>query len=295
MQQDSLLEPTRLSARMQEAERLGYQSIWLTGGVRPGSPSPLETMAFAAGVTERIDLGIAVLISPLFSPLHLARSVATIDRLSAGRLTLGVGLGRGGDTYLTHGVPMPSHRGRHFEADVIALRSLLAEEITTAPDFGLSNEPRPLEPRQEPTPPIWFGARSDSALERAARLGDGWIGAGSMPLSDFRTALDKIHTYLSAHQREPATFEIAKRVLVHVGPRDTRTVEAIGHWFGMYHGDPSAGDRIMVWGSADQVVTELSRLRTQGVGTLVLSPVSDEDEQMHLLAEHVCQDVAAPA
>ncbi|MGH9044074.1 MAG: LLM class flavin-dependent oxidoreductase [Acidimicrobiales bacterium] len=288
IQHDFPVDPDVVAPRMRAAERLGFDGIWIIGGIRAGIPAPMETLAFAAGITNRISLGLAVLVSPLFTPLHVARSALTLDRLSQGRLILGLGLGHGGDSYRRHGIATPPHRGHHFEQGILAIASLLRNETTDAEDPPLHDEPRPLEPSRPGSPPLWIGGHAEAALDRAARLGDGWLGAGAMPIDAFYPALETLRARLDAHGRDSSQFVLGKRVMVHVGERDSSVAERLGAWFGRGTGDPSRAERVVVHGTPDDVIAGLSKMREHGAHALVLTPLFDVDEQMARLATEVC-------
>lgn len=287
---------TELAEYARQAEAAGFGSLWTVDGAGPGTMSPLVTLAHAAAVTSAPRLGVAVLRSALYSPLHLARELASVDRLCAGRLVVGVGLGNDRGAYARHGLS-PRRRAVRFERGLVLLRRLLTEPDISVdePWWSLHDQPRPLEPVQRPAPPLWFGARSRAALERAVRLGDGWIGAGSTSSADFVEALSTVRGALAADGRDPAGFAIAKRVYVHVGPHNPGTIAALERWFESRYHDGGMADRVMVAGQADDVVAGLSRLREAGVGTIVLSPVLDRLTQLHLLAEQVVPALPAPA
>src|SRR5690349_24157844 len=92
---DSTFDPARLRNYLTRAEELGFHSAWTQENVISASPTlaPLELMTFAAACTERLRLGCAVFVSPLHNPVHLAKSISTLDQISRGRVEVGVGTG----------------------------------------------------------------------------------------------------------------------------------------------------------------------------------------------------------
>src|SRR5262249_60062911 len=100
------LDGARLRRFLVRADTLGFESAWVLEQVLGSVPSlePVELLAWAAAVTERIRLGTAVLLTPLRSPVHLAKSLATVDQLSDGRLDVGIGLGGGPKNYPAYGI-----------------------------------------------------------------------------------------------------------------------------------------------------------------------------------------------
>src|SRR5215469_10553893 len=92
---DGAFDPAALRAYLARAEALGFDSAWTQEQVLGTMPflGPIETMTYAAACTERLRLGCAVLVTPLHNPVHLAKSLSTLDQLSGGRLEVGVGSG----------------------------------------------------------------------------------------------------------------------------------------------------------------------------------------------------------
>ena len=137
---------------------------------------PFDAMAFLAGVTEKLRLGISVLIVPYRHPFDVARRVATIDVLSGGRFVLGVGVGWLEDEFRLLGIPF-TERARRTREYIAMMKALWTQEKPRfAGKFVELNEDvnvLPL-PVQKPHPPIWVGGESQPALKRVVEFGDGW-------------------------------------------------------------------------------------------------------------------------
>lgn len=137
---------------------------------------PFDTMAFLAAVTERVRLGISVVIVPYRHPFDVARRVATIDVLSGGRFVLGVGVGWLEDEFRLLGIPF-AKRGARTREYVAMMQALWTQDAPRfSGDFVELHEdvnvlPRPI---QKPYPPIWVGGESTPALRRVAAFGNGW-------------------------------------------------------------------------------------------------------------------------
>jgi probable F420-dependent oxidoreductase len=137
---------------------------------------PFDTMAFLAGITENVRLGISVLIVPYRHPFDMARRVATIDVLSGGRFVLGVGVGWLADEFRLLNIPF-TERAQRTREYIQVMKLLWTQEkprfdgkfIQVNEDLNLL--PYPL---QKPHPPIWVGGESRPALRRVAEFGDGW-------------------------------------------------------------------------------------------------------------------------
>ncbi|MSQ40675.1 MAG: LLM class flavin-dependent oxidoreductase [Dehalococcoidia bacterium] len=176
----------------ERAEELGLDSVWV-GDSLTSKPrlDPLVALAAVAARTERVGLGTAVLLGALYQPVLLARTAASVDLLSKGRLTLAMGVG-GAFTpdqqqeWAHAGVPRTQRAGR-LEEVVQIMKRLWTEEVVTfqGRHFTLDNvrlEPRPYRPKDIP---IWLNCHyrtdSDAQLERVVRLGDGFIAITDQP------------------------------------------------------------------------------------------------------------------
>ncbi len=269
---------------LKQAEDAGFHSAWVMENQLGAASAlePLSTLAFAAGQTGSIGLGLAVAILALHQPVRLAREAATIDQLSGGRLTLGVGIGSAGLPWEAFGAN-GSERAPRFEEYLDVMRRLWEEPQL---DFEgrfvkLSNAAMEPKPVQRPLP-VWFGASSPRALRRAARLADGWMGAGSSPSSAFPEMVSRLREELEAHGRDPSSFPIGKRVYVAIN----RPRQEVDDWFQAVYGG-FVGPDVAVSGAPEQVVEELVRLREAGADLLLVAPVGDDRPQLELVIEHV--------
>lgn len=181
--------PEAIRAVAERAEALGFADVWVSDHViqpaaqRYPSPhlyEPLLTLAWAAAATERIGLGTSVLVVPQYHPLQLANSLASLDRLAAGRLRLAVGVGWSAAEYEALGQDF-STRGRRLDE---ALE--IFEEVWTNDPASYDGEhyqfseirllPKPAHPI-----PIWIGGTSPAALRRAVAYGSGYQGISTSP------------------------------------------------------------------------------------------------------------------
>jgi len=173
--------PARIRRVAEEAEELGFDSVWATEHVIVGPDAvdpygrvydPFVTLAWIAGFTDRIGIGTSIVILPLHNPLRLAKEVATLQELSGGRFTLGVGVGWYRDEFEFMGVEFEG-RGRRADEELRLLRALWNGER----DFKgrwWSFHDATAEPLPSPQPEIWVGGSSERAIRRARRLGDAW-------------------------------------------------------------------------------------------------------------------------
>jgi probable F420-dependent oxidoreductase len=273
------------------AEELGFAGLWSLDSV-PGSATSrvplldgLHLLTSAAAVTATIRLGIAVIVLPARNPAQLAKELATIDRLSGGRLTVALGIGRKEPTAAGLGLPT-GHRARRLEEGVEVLRALWADDEATHDGenynfAGLLVEPKPV---QRPGPPLWFGAGSPPALRRAARIGDGWLAAGSSPSASFADQLRIVVEALHEFGRDPDSFPVGKRVYIAVEETEQRARERLtGVLDGMYDA-PGLTERVAVCGSVEACAAQLQDLVGAGARELLLHPMYDYLEQLEELA-----------
>jgi probable F420-dependent oxidoreductase len=201
-----MLRPEQLVPVARRAEDLGFESVWVAEhlvfpahiesrypytetGVPPINPAtplldPLLVLAQVAAVTSRIRLGTNVYLLPLRHPLHVARLATTLDVLSGGRLSLGIGVGWLEEEFRAAGVDF-ARRGALTREGIAALRVLWTEPEPEFRGRSYSFGPVKFEPKpvQKPHPPLLLGGESDAALRRAAQVGDGWYGVRHTPES----------------------------------------------------------------------------------------------------------------
>lgn len=173
----------------QAAEALGYSTAWLPDHLLPpedygatfgGALEPLVTLGHLTAVTERVRLGTSVLIAPLRDPFLLAKQVATLDRLSDGRVTLGVGVGWSIEEFEALDVDF-SARGAITDDVLALLRHLLGGGTAPYSARRFSYERGVFAPVPKRPIPVMVGGGSDAALRRAARYADSWQGLPSGP------------------------------------------------------------------------------------------------------------------
>lgn len=285
-------DPTGLDTYLAQAEELGFDSAWTGEQVLGTQPllSPLETLAYAAARTRRIRLGCAMLVSPLHNPVHLAKTIASVDQLSQGRVEIGLVTGGPARMFSAFGVDPAGFVARFGEG----LR--LMRQLWTQPrvDFDgrfwqLRNAAMEPKPFQKPHPPIWFGGSHPNALARAVRFAHGFIGAGSSTTAAFAQHARIAREQLHQQQRDPDSFTLAKRVYIAVGnnahPARDRITDALEHRYGYFGMTNLAA--VPVAGTVDDCVAGLHEVATAGAQLILLNPLFDEEDQMHRLATEV--------
>jgi probable F420-dependent oxidoreductase len=272
------------------AEKLGYESVWVQEQIISDSPilEPVTLLTYAAALTSKVRLGSAVLLTVIRNPVQLAKSLASLDQLSQGRLTVGVGIGGPHVPEKVFGVSS-ERRSRQFVEGLQVMKALWTQPRASFSGEFWRFENIPMEPKplQKPHPPLWFGAREPVALKRAVRHGDGWIGAGSSSSADFVKQVDEIRRFLDEAKRDPATFAISKRVYLAVDDDHDRAERRLREWFGLRYKNAGMATRVSIWGSVADCLDKLRELVGAGAKHLLLNPVFDEMEHLELLATEV--------
>ena len=283
-------EVAKLRTFLARAEALGFESAWVVeqilGGIR--SLEPVTLLTWAAACTERLRLAPAVLLTALRSPVHLAKALSSLDHLSGGRLTVGVGLGGNPKIYPAFGL-LAARRAARFAEGLRLMKRLWTEERVTFDGefFKLQNASMQPKPLQKPHPPLWFGGHHPNALKRAVELGDGFIGAGSLSTAGFLEEVALLRRLLKDAGRDPASLPLGKRVYIAVDEDRARAGRRLAEWFGAFYGKPELATEVCVWGGPEECVDRLEEIVAAGVGFLMLNPVFDEMEHLELFASRI--------
>ena len=178
-----------LPEQAERAEALGFHSLWLPEhhfGGRGAIPAPLLLLAAVAARTSRLRIGTTSLLLPLRHPLHVAAEVAVLDRLSNGRVILGVGRGFRRATLAAFDVPPAEKRDRFEAALAVVLEAWRGEPVAWDEAQNGDAEPTPLQlaplPVQKPHPPVWVAAFGPKAVGQAGRLGLPYLASPIEPI-----------------------------------------------------------------------------------------------------------------
>jgi probable F420-dependent oxidoreductase len=279
--------PTFLVRMAQEAEQLGYASLWVGErllrprhyvpfGYPPGPMpdyfksiyDPLETLSYVAAVTKRIKLGSSILVPFFHAPIVLARRLATLDHFSQGRLIAGLGQGWLADEFEAASVPI-TRRGYGLEEYLGALRACWGPDpVRYAGRFYTIVEsdvgPKPLQPGG---PPVLLGVGSPAGLRRAARLAD-----GLNPIAQDWRGLEWVLRTFPAMVREVGRDPQQMLIVV----RSNHPVSLMG---------PRPSPRPPLSGSLEQIREDVQRLEELGVGHLFFDLVTlPVNQQLELLS-----------
>jgi probable F420-dependent oxidoreductase len=289
---DGTFDPAAFRRYLARAESLGFESAWTGEQVLGSAPhlDPMDVLTYAAGCTERLRLGCAVFVTPLHSPVHLAKSVSTLDQLSRGRLEVGVGTGGRVRMFSAFGVD-PGSLVARFNEGLQIMKALWSEPRVTLKGRFWHLQDAPMEPKpfQKPWPPLWFGGSHPAALRRAVQHGDGFFAAGSQTTAQFADQVKVLRGALAGSGRSAADFRIAKRVYVAVDDDIARGRHRIAAALDQFYGyfGLRGMDRVAVYGPPAACANGLSEVAEAGAELILLNPLFDEAEQMERLAAEV--------
>lgn len=278
---------SKIRTFLRRAEALGFESAWVLEQIVGSIPSlePVALLTYAAAVTERMRLGSAVLLTAIRSPVHLAKTLGTLDHLSEGRLTVGVGLGADSKLYPAYGIPAERRAARFVEGIRLMKRLWTEPRISFEGEFwrleNASMEPKPL---QKPHPPIFFGGHHPNALKRAVELGEGFIGRGGAGTAQFMSEVQTLRKLLAESARDPATFAVGKRVYIAVDRDRRRAKRRLADWFDAFYGRAELAE---VCGDVEECIHRLAEIVQGGAKFLILNPVFDELEHLEQFASKI--------
>lgn len=234
----------KVAARVEE---LGFDSVWVhdhTAWTRdmhrrhissgaaealvekqtPDFFEPLTTLSYLAALTKKVRLGVAVMVVPLKNPIYAAKQTANLDVISNGRLILGVGIGSPATMqsrdYEIFGVNR-KERGRIADEYIEAMRTIWTTPLSTFRGKYVSFENAEIYPKpvQKPYPPIWVGGWKKGAIERAAKLGDGWIPGWFTP-AELKQRLKLLYERAEFYGRSGRKIEIGQEMVTSFAKTD---------------------------------------------------------------------------
>jgi probable F420-dependent oxidoreductase len=283
------IDMTAVRTVAERAEALGFSDLWVTENTLDHvfSFDPDVILTYAAALTRRIRLGVAVTVLPVHDPRHVAHRFATLDYVSGGRAILGLGLGRA-HHYEEFQVPT-EHRLTRLREGIEVVRALWTQpKVDYAGSiYRLESAGMVLKPVQKPHPPIWLGGDHPNALRRAAALGDGWMGSGGSSIATFKQGAQSLRAELERRGRDPATFPISKRVFLSVDDDVERARAEVVRWFGVVYRNADRADGAGLYGKPAHVREQLEALVAAGANHLLVNPVARYAEQVETLAEIV--------
>jgi len=281
-------EPDALETLVRRGEALGFHSTviadhvvfpvsiaskypYTVSGAFPGGGDALEQltlMSFVAAKSERLRLITSVMILPHRNPVLTAKMLATIDVLSRGRVTVGVGVGWLREEFAALGAADFDRRGAVSDEYLTMFKTLWTQNPASfrGEFYHFENLKCLPQPVQKPHPPIWIGGHSRAALRRVARHGDGWHPVGANPAAmlappEFKALLDELSRLTEAERRDPRTLTISFKAPLYD------------------EGVAAGGVRRRFSGTSDQIIEDIATYGRLGVSELIFDFRSEEPKE----------------
>ncbi|WP_406379444.1 LLM class flavin-dependent oxidoreductase [Streptomyces sp. NBC_01618] len=277
------VEGPEITAWARRAEERGFSTLGVLDRLVYDNYEPLVTLAAAAAVTRRIGLATTVLTAPYRNntPL-LAKQLASVDRLSSGRLTLGLAAGNRDDDFTVSGVP-PALRGRLLDAMIEELQGIWSGDA--------SGDPVPVGPVPRGPLPLMFGGTSEAAFRRAATHGRGWIAGGSSP-SGFRANAERVEATWSRYGRVDRPH-LMTLLYFALGPQADKYAKDYLLDYYAFSGRAESIVR-MAFTDAGRLRSAVREYEAAGCDEIVFMPCDAGLEQLDRLADAVFQGVSRP-
>jgi alkanesulfonate monooxygenase SsuD/methylene tetrahydromethanopterin reductase-like flavin-dependent oxidoreductase (luciferase family) len=281
---------TGLEPLLEAVDESGVDTLWSLENPLADQPEPLTWLGWSAALRPNLSIGTAALIAPIREPILLARQLLTLDRLTNGRLWVGLTIGRREDDYLLTGTDFAT-RGRRLE-DVIAVVRACGTgqpvEVSgstgewTAAAVGLA-------PSQSGSPPLLVGGQADRALRRAAEIGDGYLGGATSGPDHAIAAVPQLRELLERSQHPDRPFHLVTNVFVQLGDTVTSALDVASSTLAARHGGHMPYDPadVVVAGPAQVVAERLGAVVDAGYQGVNLVPVTMDLPQIAALGEVV--------
>lgn len=255
----------------------------LPGGAAQDYLEPLTMLAWLAHATKRVKIGTSVLVIPYRNPVVTAKMLATIDRLSGGRVILGVGVGWLREEFEALAAPPFEQRGRVTDDYLAVMRAAWTHDpVTIATTHYAVRDVHALpKPAQPGGIPLWIGGHTDGAIRRAARLGDAWHPIalrppGSLVPDDYAAKVKQLRTAAQRAGRDADAIALTVRVPMEVRPARAKA---------------PGGDRPLFQGTAAEVARDVRAYQALGVRHFVFDPVQPELKAWLAALERFAADV----
>ncbi len=283
-------------AYARRAEQLGFQSLWAWDHMFLGTKRPfpflesLTTLTVLATATESVELGTGVLVLPLRNAAVLAKTAATLDIVSRGRLTLGMAVGWYEREFDACGVPF-RQRGRIFEESLALMRAFWSGEAVSGEARGVPfrNAVMLPTPSPRPRPKLLVGGYVDKVLKRVAERSDGWLTYFYAP-DAFRHAWGRIRGFAERAGRDPDELENVAQLVLCIDDSfeaaDRRARQYIDDYFDLPAWSESTAESA-IRGTPEQCAEQIAEHVAAGVQHICLVPYGYEPEQVERFAADV--------
>jgi probable F420-dependent oxidoreductase len=283
-------------AYARRAEQLGYDSLWAWDHMFLGSGRPfpflesLSTLALLAGQTERVELGTGILVLPLRRAAVLAKTAATLEIVSGGRLTLGMAVGWYEREFDACGVPF-KQRGRIFEENLALMKEFWSGDRVSGEAGGVPfrNAVMLPKPSPRPRPRLLIGGYVDKVLRRVAEKSDGWLTYFYEPAA-FSTAWQRIREHAENAGRDPDELDNVAQLPLCIADSfeagDRRARQYINDYFDLPEWSESTAESA-IRGTPEQCAEQIAAQAAAGVQHICLAPCNYELEQVERFAAEV--------
>jgi probable F420-dependent oxidoreductase len=279
-------------------EQSGIDSLWLSDRLSSPAPVPevMTTLAAVAARTVKLKLGPSVIVLPYRTPVVAAKEMATIDWLSRGRFFPAVGVGvELPREFEASGVPF-KERGKRTDEAIRVIRLLWTQdEVSFQGEFytldRISVFPKPW---QNP-PPIWIGGKSEAAIRRAARLGDGWIPSFITP-GEFRVGVERVRELAAASGREVQEDHFGTLINYAIAPSHDAALAMAEPYLQRGRVDDQTMRECTAFGPPEVVIAKIEEYVKGGGSKFILRPLCPSDrmlDQLAMLAERVVPEYHA--
>ncbi|MGH7853367.1 MAG: LLM class flavin-dependent oxidoreductase [Candidatus Binatia bacterium] len=293
------LKPDAILDLVDYFESLEVDSLWVSDRLVSSSLilEPITFLAYVAGRLRKMKLGTSTLVLPTRNPIVLAKELATLDFLSQGRLFPAIGLGGDESKDLQAvGVSKKERAGRADEM-IVLMRRLWTEENVTFKGKFFSIEDATITPRpwQKNGLPIWIGGRSEAALRRTGRLGDGWLVSSVSP-AEVELGIKAIRTYAAAAGRQVPEDHYGVLIPFYFAD-DAQKASEIGGRSVRPRADISI-DQFTAFGTPDEVRRRVEAYIAAGATKFIMrpcGPLENWREQVTILAREVIAPLQTPA
>ena len=287
-----LTKPENVVNFAKKCEAMGCHSMWTIDRIVYDNLEPLTVLAAAAGATQKIRLGTSVLLANLRHPSHVAKIISTLDFISNGRLTVGLGFGSRENDYKAVEIPF-EHRGSRAVEQVQLMKRLWTEDNVTYKGrfYNVENLTVGPKPIQKPHPPIWTGGSADLALKRAGTWANGFI-CGSSAIPEFPATWEKIAGYAKAAGRDPNKINKAGLTFMAIDDDQNKAVKTVEDYVMRYYGRlrVDVANTSLV-GAPSAIIDRIGAFLSKGLDTLIIGLADPDPRQLDLFGEKVLAKV----
>ena len=288
---EDVQETGPLLALAEKAEALGFDSVWVGDSLlaRPRH-DPLTLLAAVAARTRKVEMGTAVLLPALRNPVVLAQQVATLDRISEGRLILGIGIASDVPNiraeFVAAGVPFEKRVGTLVEGVALMRALWTGKPVDWDGRWKMKGAVLGPTPHRPGGPPIWIGGSVAAARERTGRLFDGWFPNAPSP-SDYAGQFAEVTAAARAEGRDPGAVTGAMYLTLSIDDDATRAEARIDAYLEQYYGqrpDVMRKRQMCYAGPATGAAAWLKSYADAGAGHLVLRFAGEHERHLQIVS-----------